>query len=248
MAEKRAEDALQDLAQGRVEMEGLITWGSNATFLVQVVVDSAESDPQITPAIYKPRRGESPLWDFPTGTLCLRERAAYLVSAAIGWDLVPPTILRDGPRGWGSVQLFVEHNPDKHYFRLAEQPQYADQLRRIVLFDHIINNADRKSGHVLLEEPNKLWAIDHGVCFHAEHKLRTVIWEFAGSPIPAELHQDMAQLQKQLKASKDPLVVELSELISRQEIGALKSRLADLLTTALFPQPKMGRYYPWPPV
>ena len=248
MAEKRAEDALQDLAQGRVEMEGLITWGSNATVLVQVVEDSAESDPQITPAIYKPRRGESPLWDFPTGTLCLRERAAYLVSAAIGWDLVPPTILRDGPRGWGSVQLFVEHNPDKHYFRLAEQPQYADQLRRIVLFDHIINNADRKSGHVLLEEPNKLWAIDHGVCFHAEHKLRTVIWEFAGSPIPAELHHDMAQLQKQLKASKDPLVVEMSELINRQEIGALKSRLADLLTTTLFPQPRMGRYYPWPPV
>lgn len=242
------DQALQWLRQGRIEMEGLITWGSNYTFLAEVVEDSADSEPRRTPAIYKPQRGERPLWDFPTGTLCLRERAAFLVSEAIGWHIVPPTVLRDGPQGWGSVQLFIEHNPELHYFRLAQKPQYTAQLQRVVLFDYLANNADRKSGHILLEEPGRLWAIDHGICFHTEYKLRSVIWEFAGLPIPAEMCDDLAQLLALLKAPKDGLSAELSQLISRQEIGAIKTRLHSLLDTSIFPQPRTGRQYPWPPV
>lgn len=236
---------LQKLEEGRLEMEGLITWGTNYTFLVQVL---GETPPDSLQAIYKPQRGERPLWDFPVGTLCLRERAAFLVSEALGWRLTPPTILRDGPQGYGSLQLFIDHDPNQHYLRFGEQPQYHPQIRQIVLFDYVINNADRKSGHVLLDDANRLWAIDHGICFHAEYKLRTVIWEFAGAPISPVECDALQQLKNQLETPAGALTTQLCHLISPRELEAMVRRLDTLLASQMFPKPRAGRHYPWPPV
>lgn len=133
-------------------------------------------------AIYKPQRGERPLWDFPEGTLHLREVAAYRLSLVLGWPFIPPTVLRDGPGGEGSLQLFVEHDPNRHFFEQREEPALVPQLQRIALFDYVANNADRKGGHCLLDADGRIWAIDHGLCFHAQYKLRSVIWDWAGEP------------------------------------------------------------------
>ncbi len=236
---------LQKLEEGQLEMEGLITWGSNYTFLVQVTDAGADESLQ---AIYKPQRGERPLWDFPVGTLCLRERAAFLISEALGWRLTPPTILRDGPQGYGSLQLFVEHDPNQHYLRFGEQTQYHPQIQQIVLFDYVINNADRKSGHVLLGDSNRLWAIDHGICFHAEYKLRTVIWEFAGAPIPSEQCEALQNLKNQLQARQGALPSQLCQLITVRELEAMLRRIDVLLAAQTFPKPRSGRHYPWPPI
>lgn len=240
MAERLESATILDLLeQGELEMEGLVPWGSNYTFLVRVVHELAEMD-----AIYKPSRGERPLWDFARGTLCLRERAAYVVSEAIGWQLVPPTILRDGPHGWGSVQYFVAHDTQQHYLTL--EGRFTSQAQRIALFDVLINNADRKSGHVLLGEDGHLWAIDHGVCFHADYKLRSVIWEFAGEPIPPQQLQALVKLQSELCYADSPIYAELNQLLSRQETAALQERLERLIQSGLFPKPGPGRHYPWP--
>lgn len=240
-------DILHLLQNGRLEIEGLLPWSSNYTFLVQVCGEAVE-----LPAVYKPRRGERPLWDFPQGTLCARERAAFVVSAALGWALTPPTVLRDGPHGLGSVQLFIEHDPERHYFTFEGQPDYTAQLQKLVLFDILINNADRKGGHVLLEQkegqPDHLWAIDHGVCFHTDPKLRTVIWEFAGQPAPPDLLADLQRFQEDMALDNGRLRTQLNELLSVQEVTALLHRLRNLLQTGLFPQPGSGRHYPWPPV
>jgi hypothetical protein len=241
MAAFATEETLQLLQKGKLELEGLISWGSNYTFLGQVCRGQEE-----LAVIYKPRKGERPLWDFPSGTLCLRERAAFLVSDLLGWRLVPPTILRDGPHGWGSVQKFVEHDPDSHYFTF--QGQYPEQLQRIVLFDLLINNADRKGGHVLVDDDEHLWSIDHGICFHVEYKLRTVIWEFAGEKIPPEQLAALAQLQEKLVGEEDASVRNLRELLSEREMEALQRRLESLLAQPVFPHPGPGRHYPWPPV
>ena len=241
MAEFTKEEALELLEEGNLELDGLISWGSNYTFLGKVCLESRELD-----VIYKPRKGERPLWDFPAGTLCLRERAAFLISEILEWNLVPPTVLRDGPHGWGSVQQFIEHDPDTHYFSL--QGQYQIQFQQIVLFDLLVNNADRKGGHVLLDENEHLWSIDHGICFHAEHKLRTVIWEFAGKPIPSEQTEDLQRLQEQLRDSSSVLIQQLKELLSEREMQALQQRLRRLLAQPTFPHPGPGRHYPWPPV
>lgn len=240
-------ELLHLLQNGRLEIEGLLPWSSNYTFLVQVCGEDGE-----LPAVYKPRRGERPLWDFPQGTLCARERAAFVVSDALGWALTPPTVLRDGPHGLGSVQLFIEHDPERHYFTFEGQPDYAAQLQQIVLFDILINNADRKGGHVLLAqkngEPDHLWAIDHGVCFHTDAKLRTVIWEFAGQPAPPDLLADLQRFQEDMAVDNGRLRTQLIELLSAKEVTALLHRLRNLLQNALFPQPGPGRHYPWPPV
>ena len=241
MTEATTEKALKLLEEGTLELEGLISWGSNYTFLGKVCRDQEEMA-----VIYKPRKGERPLWDFPSGTLCLRERAAFLVSETLGWKLVPPTVLRDGPHGWGSVQQFIEHDPDVHYFSI--QGQYPTQLQRIVLFDLLINNADRKGGHVLVDEDQHLWSIDHGICFHAEHKLRSVIWEFAGMPVPAAHIQAMERLQEDLKDGRKAAIQQLQELLNEREIEAFRRRLQHLLVEPTFPQPGPGRHYPWPPV
>lgn len=220
-------------------MEGLVPWGSNYTFLVRVSLGDDEQE-----AIYKPGKGERPLWDFERGTLCLRERAAYITSVALNWDLVPVTVLRDGPHGWGSIQQFIDHDPDQHY--LTIQGSYIDQLQRIVLFDAIINNADRKSGHVLVASQERLWAIDHGVSFHSEAKLRSVIWEFAGNPIPESLVENLVAFQNWLCYGTSPANKELRQLLDQSEIQAMLDRVEELIERKTFPLPGPGRPYPWP--
>ena len=242
-------DTLQLLQSGTIELEGLLPWSSNYTFLVQVCGETE----QVT-AVYKPQRGERPLWDFPHGTLCYREYAAFLISDALGWHLVPPTVVREGPHGLGSIQLFIEHDPEQHYFTFEGSLPFRTQLQQMVLLDALINNADRKSGHVLIEEsedPDKgerIWGIDHGICFHIEAKLRTVIWEFANTAVPTNLLSDLMQLQKRLHLPADPLFKQLQELLDPSEIRALRRRAGRLSKQGTFPQPGSGRHYPWPPV
>lgn len=236
-------ETLKLLEDGTLETEGLISWGSNYTFLARVCYQTRELS-----AIYKPRKGERPLWDFAPGTLCLRERAAFLVSEGLGWKLVPPTVLRDGPHGWGSVQRFIEHDPDEHYFTIQDEELYAGQLQQIVLFDLLVNNADRKGGHVLVDDTERLWSIDHGICFHSDYKLRSVIWAFAGEPIPERFLQDLAQFEVRLSDEDDTLADQMSGLLSDREMEALRQRLARLLKQECFPHPGPGRHYPWPPV
>jgi hypothetical protein len=230
---------LKQLEVGALEMEGLIPWGSNYTFLVNVT----HADGQFE-AIYKPNQGERPLWDFARGSLSSRERAAFLASEKLRWDLVPPTILRNGPQGWGSLQYFVDHDPDLHYLRI--QGQYDDQIMRIALFDVLANNADRKAGHVLVGLDERIWAIDHGVCFHRDYKLRTVIWEFAGRPIPEHLLSDLVAFESWLCYGTDSTLEELKELLSPQEVSAMRRRVERLIEQCLFPIPGPGRHYPWP--
>ncbi len=220
------------------ETHGLIPWSSNYTFLMGIADDELSAL-----VIYKPREGERPLWDFPTGSLCQREQAAFLVSEALGWGIVPPTVLRDGPHGFGVVQLFIPHDPEQNYFTLARTHQA--QFRRIALFDHIVNNADRKGGHCLLDEKGQIWAIDHGICFHAEPKLRTVIWDFQGQSIPPALLEDVQQLRGKLGGD---LHEALCELLTPAEVEALGNRIDALLESGVFPQPGPGPNYPWPPV
>ena len=242
-------DILQFLQVGTLEAEGLLPWSSNYTFLMRVCTKGRELT-----AVYKPQRGERPLWDFAQGTLCLREEAAFLVSDNLGWHLVPPTITREGPHGLGSLQLYIEHDPEYHYFTFEGDPRYQRQLQQTVLFDVLINNADRKSGHVLVQTEgdetlsDRIWAIDHGVCFHTDHKLRTVIWEFAGTRIPSDLIANLKRFQADLYANPSTLTQKLRQLLSNREISALKKRLNSVLEQGKFPAPGPGRHYPWPPV
>jgi uncharacterized repeat protein (TIGR03843 family) len=230
---------LELLTHGSIEAVGQVVWGSNYTFLVKVTLDDETQQ-----AIYKPARGERPLWDFPHGSLVEREVAAYLVSEALGWHFVPPTLLRaQAPAGPGSLQLYIEANPELHYFTFDEK--LKQRLRPAALFDLLINNADRKAGHILLDEHDRLWLIDHGVCFHEEPKLRTVIWDFVGEPIPDELRADIGSLLEQLQPGMN-LHEQLSNLLSTGEIEALRDRTALLLSEATFPEPGPGRPYPWP--
>ncbi len=227
------------LAAGELELLGLLPNSSNYTFLARARADGEE-----LLAVYKPRRGEMPLWDFPEGTLCRREVAAYVVARELGWPNVPPTVLRDGPEGIGSVQLFVEFDPSQHYFTLGGVRD--DAFRRVALFDLVVNNADRKGGHCLLAPDGTIWVVDHGVCFNQEPKLRTVIWEFAGQPIPPELADDLRALRERL--GTDALRMELADLLSPDETAAVRSRIDAVLASAVFPEPGSGRPYPWPPV
>ncbi|NDJ34834.1 MAG: SCO1664 family protein [Chloroflexi bacterium] len=243
MSEISLERALKLLREGELkEAKGYLPWGSNYTVLSDITDGELEAL-----AVYKPRRGERPLWDFPDGTLCMREVAAYLISENMGWHIVPPTVLRDGPYGIGMVQLFVPHDPDENYFTFGEKPRYKGQLRRIALFDHIVNNADRKGGHCLLDQQGMVWAIDHGICFHVQNKLRTVIWEFAGEPIPTALLDEVHQLCARLD-SRSEFACQIEELLSRSEVAALKRRINRLVETGTYPRPSGGRSYPWPPV
>jgi hypothetical protein len=213
-------------------------WSSNATFLAKLDRAGVESL-----AIYKPRKGERPLWDFPRGTLCEREVAAHLVSEALGWAIVPLTILRDGPAGVGAVQRFVEHDPDEHFFTLRER--FGAVFRRFALFDVVINNADRKSGHCLRDQSDHVWGIDHGVSFHCAVKLRTVIWDYEGEPIPAEDLEALGRLATRLDGD---LGRELTTLLSGAERQAVQDRLEWLLSQQVFPQPLTDYPYPWPMV
>jgi hypothetical protein len=214
-------------------------WGSNGTFLVTLDGEDAGQ----SHAIYKPRRGESPLWDFPRGTLYRREVATYLVSEGLGWSLVPPTVVRDGPYGVGSVQLFIEHNPDDYFASPVRRDREA--AARIALLDVVLNNADRKTEHCLRGLDGQTWAIDHGLTFHTDPKLRTVIWEFAGQPIPGELIDDLELLCRSMDPC-DTLRTHLNRLVTDAEIDAMLQRLRRLLRTAVYPDPgQHRRAMPW---
>jgi uncharacterized repeat protein (TIGR03843 family) len=233
------ESLLQILENGVMEIVGQVAWGSNYTFLVQLQSEAGQIH-----AIYKPERGEQPLWDFPSGSLGAREMAAYIISQALGWALVPPTIIRqDGPAGPGSLQFYVEADPEIHYFSLSEDQK--QRLRPTVLFDLIINNADRKSGHILIDEHDHLWLIDHGVCFHEEPKLRTVIWDFVGEEIPQDLLGSLRNLEAELIPGSG-LHAGLRAYLSEAEIQSLAERTSKILSEPIFPPPGSGRPYPWP--
>ncbi len=226
---------LKVLAEGEVEVVGRMPWSSNRTFLATCTLGGEE-----LPAVYKPGRGERTLWDFPED-IYRREVAAYELSAELGWDLVPETIERhDAPLGPGSLQRFVPADFSEHHFTLVEHPRFHDRLRAICAFDVVANNADRKSGHCLLGEDGTVWAIDNGLCFHREPKLRTVIWEFAGEAIPPVLCDGLSRL-----ASKAP--DRLRRLLTGAEVEAVARRAAGLVRAGCFPEPDEDRYhYPWP--
>jgi uncharacterized repeat protein (TIGR03843 family) len=227
-------DAVELLTGGAITVKGRMPWSSNATFLVEVRRDSAS-----TLAVYKPGRGERPLWDFPPG-LYKREIAAYLLSEALGWGLVPLTVPREGPLGDGSLQLFVAADFEQHYFTLHEKPEHHDALRRICAFDLLANSADRKSGHCLLGPDGRIYGVDNGLSFHVEPKLRTVIWEFAGQPVPGAILADVRRLVE--SGLPGPLAARLSPA----ERKALLARARRLLTDPRFPTDTTGRRYPWP--
>jgi hypothetical protein len=229
------------LRTGELTIIGRMPWSSNATFLVEAVGSDALQGHRLL-AIYKPRAGERPLWDFPDGTLCEREVAACVVSDLLGWDLVPDTVLRDGPAGIGSVARFVDHDPEAHYFEVAND--HPEVFRRFAAFDIVCNNTDRKGGHVLRDEHGHIWGIDHGVCFHVQSKLRTVIWEFAGEPVPADLLDDLDHLRRRVDIGD---AHGLDELLAPDELDALQTRVERLVRTARYPL-TTGDYrdYPWP--
>lgn len=230
------------LQSGAITLEGMLPWSSNSTFLGRVT--DGEQEALI---VYKPIRGERPLWDFPRGTLALREVAAYIISQGLRWDFVPPTVLRDGPHGNGAVQLFVEVDQEAHFFTFHQDPLYFCALQQMALFDVIVNNADRKGGHCLGAGGGRVWAIDHGVCFNVEPKLRTVIWDFAGQPIPVELTADLARLQSDLSKADCLTLRQLSALLASKEISAVRLRLSSLLAAGRFPEPPEDRRpFPWP--
>ncbi len=233
---------LQLLGCGTIREEhGMLRWSSNYTFLVSVNENDLTSL-----AVYKPQRGERPLWDFPDGTLCYREVAAFVVSNALGWHIVPPTVLRDGPRGMGSVQYYVQNNPDVNYFSLDET--FADQLMRFAAFDYVINNADRKGGHCLLSADGHLWGIDHGIGFHTAPKLRTVISDFAGKAVPEPLLMDIQRVYGEVEDTRCRTRLELDKLLADAEVNALMARMRRILQRREYPRPGPGPNYPWPPV
>jgi uncharacterized repeat protein (TIGR03843 family) len=234
MAVAARASALDLLARGAVSLKGRMPWSSNATFLVECALDETAGL-----AVYKPLRGERPLWDFPPG-LYRREIAAYRLSEALGWRLVPLTVGREGPLGEGSLQLFVPADFEQHYFTLLERPEHGDRLQRICTFDLLLNNADRKSGHCLLGEDGLIWAIDNGLSFHVEEKLRTVIWDFGGTLIPDDLLADVRCL---LDAGPVP---GLAALLAPEEEAALAARGRALLEAGRFPVARSARGYPWP--
>ncbi|MGH2712234.1 MAG: SCO1664 family protein [Actinomycetota bacterium] len=227
------------LEHGDMRLGGLLPRASNYTFLGEV----ADGD-RSARVVYKPRDGEAPLWDFPDGTLCQREVAAYRVAVELGWPNVPPTVLRDGPHGEGSVQLFVEHDPAQHYFTLREE--HAEDLRAVAAFDIVSGNGDRKAGHCLEAADGGLWVVDHGLCFNEEPMLRTVIWEFAGAAVPEPLLEDIRRLEGELRDGE--LREDLEPLLSEPEIDAAADRAAALIRFGRYPNPGPGRSEPWPPV
>jgi uncharacterized repeat protein (TIGR03843 family) len=225
------------LITGNIEVLGLIPYSSNYTFLARVTGDKDEAL-----AVYKPRRGERPLWDFPHGTLAAREVAAYLVSEAAGWRFVPTTVLREeAPLGGGSLQLFIEHDPERHFFVLVEER--PEDLRTFAAFDAVINNADRKGGHVLEGKDGRLWAVDHGVSFHVEPKLRTVIWEFSEDALGDEIESSLGTLERGLVGGLERT---LAELLSPAEAAATTERVRALRASGHYPPPTGDRPLPWP--
>jgi hypothetical protein len=220
---------------------GLLHGASNYTFLARL----GPHPPSGLRVVYKPARGESPLWDFDAGTLYRREVAAYELSKVLGWPNVPPTVVREqAPHGVGAVQLFVE--ADRRHF-LGQNVTREEVWRRVAVFDVIANNADRKSGHCLFDAQDRVWVIDHGLTFHVDNKLRTVIWDFSGDPLPADLCGDVERALVELE--RGGLGKTMEDLISGAEIRVLKRRLRRVLDPAWrFPEPTSAWSIPWPPV
>ncbi len=258
-------DRVDVLLEGEMEIEGRMPWSSNATFLVHLrVADDApddaleddsedvsdgavdlETDRESVKAIYKPYKGERPLWDFPAG-LYRREVAAYELAVLLGWEIIPRTVLREGPFGIGSVQTFVEADFSEHYFTMMEsRPSVHHHFRTMATFDLIANNADRKGGHLLLRpEDDTVWGIDQGLCFNVEPKLRTVLWDFAGEKIPKHLRADVERV-----ASMQPgNFGALDELLTDDEIATMLERAHRVIERPFFPHPKSDYAYPWPMV
>ncbi|MGH2723765.1 MAG: SCO1664 family protein [Actinomycetota bacterium] len=227
------------LETGQLHVLGLIPQASNSTFLAEVSLGDRREL-----AVYKPRRGETPLWDFPEGTLCNREVAAYEVARELGWPAVPPTVLRDGPHGEGSVQLFVDSHPEQHYFTLRDSR--LDEFLPGAAFDVVVGNGDRKAGHCLSDGDGVIWFVDHGLCFHPTPWLRTVIWDFAGQPVPESLLADLRRVEGELRGGA--LRGRLLELLAPEEVDAAADRTADLVAAGTYPLPGPGRSHPWPAV
>ncbi len=235
--------ALALLTDGElVEVHGIIKNSSNYTFLVTLKNEAGEHQ-----AIYKPRRGERPLWDFPDGTLADREVASHLMSEALGWHLVPPTVMRDGPNGIGSFQWFVPHDPAENYFTFGER--VLQQLKFLCAFDCITNNADRKGGHILLGEGERIWAIDNGLTFNVAHKLRTVVWDFQTEDVPSQIIADLRALRDRVCDEADPVTIQLNRHLVSGEITAFQHRIERILKSGRYPKAgERGIHYPWPPV
>ncbi len=230
-----ADVALELLSVGELEIEGRLTAASNATLYCSVSHDDLTAA-----CVYKPEAGERPLWDFPDGTLAEREMAAYEVSAATGWQIVPPTVYRDGPAGPGMVQLWIDEDDDVDLIALLREHDNA-QLRQMAAFDAIINNTDRKGGHVLPAPSGAIYGVDHGVCFHTDDKLRTVLWQWSGQQLPGDIIETLTLIREQLRSE---LGSRLHELLTRAEVRATVRRVERLLTTGLHPEPSGD----WPPV
>lgn len=232
---------LEALSQGKINLVGQITSASNFVFLVELEINQ-NSQAEKPLAVYKPIKGERPLWDFPPD-LSKRERATYLISEQLGWDLIPTTILREGPLGIGSLQAFIDAKPKTNYlyFTPLDCARYADELERLCALDIVINSTDRQSSHILIDKSEKVWAIDNALTFHTDFKLRTVIWEFAEKDISSEILDDLSNF---LSSGPTP---ELKELLTAQEIEETLNRTNWLLEEKSFPQDPGGHYArPWP--
>tara|TARA_B100001146_G_scaffold178388_1_gene159973 strand:- start:8 stop:721 length:714 start_codon:yes stop_codon:yes gene_type:complete len=228
------------LQSGLITKQELLLGCSNDAFLIEI---SEKSLNLVIKAVYKPKSGEKPLWDFSHGTLYKREYAAFLISKELGWPAIPETVIREGPFGIGSVQLYIEHNPEVTYFDLIHDG--FNGLNELALFDILVNNADRKAGHCVLDGDNKLWSIDHGLCFHSDFKVRTVMLDFWGTKIDGKLITSLESLAEEL--SKDSkLNHELHLLISEDEIYSLLSRTKSVISKMIIPV--LNPYYnvPWP--
>ena len=234
------DDALALLTHGCLEIEGRLVDASNATLYCSVALDGIDAA-----CVYKPVTGERPLWDFPDGTLAEREVAAYEVSAATGWLIVPPTVYRDGPFGPGMVQLWIDIDDAVDVLALVRRGS-SDLLRRIAVFDAVINNADRKGGHLLPTRAGQVYGIDHGVSFHVEPKLRTLLWQWAGQPLPADCIECLGELRSQLGGA---LADRLHDLLTTHEVRRTLRRVDKLLRAGSHPVPS-GEWpaVPWPPM
>jgi len=226
------------LQQAKIKDCDLLFSGSNYVFLATMVKDGTE-----VKAIYKPRQGETPLWDFPDGTLYKREYAAFIVSQVLEWYLIPPTIIRDGPFGIGSMQWFVDTTSGlRHYSQIIGNPSV---LKQVALFDYLVNNADRKAGHFLKDKDGQLWMVDHGLTFNTVPKLRTVLWDFSDQTVPKKLLADVKALQNKLRREKQ-LRDTLRWLLEEAEVEALETRIKRIIEKPLFPSPKSHWSVPWP--
>ena len=237
-SDAHAVDALREADVGELR---LIYDSSNYVFLASL----AHPEHGEGLGIYKPVRGEQPLYDFPYGTLYRREVAAYELSRLLGWEIVPPTVVREGPRGVGSMQLFIEHDPREHYFALRGDPAYEAQFVRFAAFDLVANNADRKGGHLLRDASGRVWGIDQGLCFNEDDKLRTVIWDYAGTRLPDALLADIERVRAGIETG-DAATRPLTDCLSQDEVVALVRRCAALLADPVLPEMYPWRCVPWP--